>query len=86
MVIYFAGLGAFTFITGWLNSFVSPSFPTGPICLIFLLLGLYYLSRRHEFAADKGTVLLTGGSEAMITALAKLARLNTVPLRWSKLE
>jgi Zn-dependent protease with chaperone function len=86
LIVYFTGLALFGFATSWFNDFVSPRFPTGPICLIFLLLAMYYVSRRNEFAADRGSVRLTGDFEAMITALAKLARLNTIPLRWSKLN
>jgi Zn-dependent protease with chaperone function len=86
LIVYFAGLGAFMFASDWLNGFVSPRFPAGPVCLMIPLLGMYYVSRRHEFAADRGSVRLTGDPEAMISALAKLARLNTIPLHWSRLN
>jgi hypothetical protein len=48
------------------------------------LLSFYFVSRRFEFAADAGSIRLTGDPAAMITALVKLHQLNVMPLEWSK--
>ena len=61
-------------------------FPIGPIILGILLLALYFRSRRNEFAADAGALKLTGDGEALITGLAKLTTLNTMPIHWSKFD
>ncbi len=42
------------------------------------------VSRRFERQADAGAVALTGDPEALISALARLSRLNCMPLDWSK--
>jgi len=60
--------------------------PTGPFFYAILLLALFFISRRNEYAADAGSVKLTGDAESMITALARITRLNTMPLQWSKLN
>jgi hypothetical protein len=52
----------------------------------FGLFLLFFVSRRNEFAADAGAFKLTGDAEAMITALAKVSRLNTMPIHWGKLD
>jgi Zn-dependent protease with chaperone function len=48
------------------------------------LLSFYFVSRRFEYAADIGSIKLTGDPAAMITALVKLHQLNLMPLEWSK--
>ena len=48
-----------------------------------VLFGL--VSRRFEREADAGAVALTGDAEALITGLARLTRLNTMPLDWGRL-
>src|SRR5499433_2474229 len=48
------------------------------------LLTLYFISRRFEYAADAGSIRLTGDPAAMITGLVKLHHLNLMPLEWSK--
>jgi Zn-dependent protease with chaperone function len=62
-----------------------------PVLLPLLLLtGLAavrtFRQRRFERAADAGAVALTGDAEALITALARLARLNLLPMQWGKWE
>ncbi len=49
---------------------------------------LILMARRRSFErqADAGAVQMTGDAEAIITALAKLARLNLMPLEWSRWE
>ncbi len=42
------------------------------------------VSRRFERQADAGAVALTGDPEALITGLAHLTRLNTMPLHWGR--
>ncbi len=44
----------------------------------------YAVSRRFEWTADAGAVKLTNDPKALSSALAKLARLNLVPLDWSR--
>jgi len=51
-----------------------------------LLLFLLFLSRRFEESADSFAVTLTGDPEAMITTLAKLARLNMLPMTWPRFD
>ena len=72
--------------TGLLDSVVPRNFPTGPILYAILLLIIFFISRRNEFAADAGSAQLTGSPEAMMTALARISRLNTMPLQWSKFD
>ena len=48
------------------------------------LLSFYFVSRRFEYAADVGSIRLTGDPAAMITGLVKLHQLNVMPLEWSK--
>jgi Zn-dependent protease with chaperone function len=69
-----------------LERWVPPSFPNGPIFYGLFLLIFFFLSRRNEFVADAGSVKLTGNAEAMITALVRISRLNTMPLHWGKLD
>ena len=45
-----------------------------------------FISRRFEYSADSFAVTITGDSEAMITALAKLARLNLLPMSWARFD
>jgi Zn-dependent protease with chaperone function len=44
----------------------------------------FFISRRFEYAADAGSVAVTGDPRAAISALFKLAQLNMHPLQWSK--
>lgn len=74
------------FSSGLLEHSVSRSVPVGPILYASLLLLVLIRSRRNEFAADAGSVKITGNAEAMITALARVMRLNTMPLHWTKLD
>jgi heat shock protein HtpX len=48
------------------------------------LLTYYFVARRFEFTADATAVRVTGDPEAMITCLAKIYRLNSLPLQWDK--
>ena len=48
------------------------------------LLTYYFVARRFEFTADATAVRVTGDPEAMITCLAKIHRLNWLPLQWDK--
>jgi Zn-dependent protease with chaperone function len=48
------------------------------------LLAYYFVARRFEFTADATAVRVTGDPEAMITCLAKIYRLNSLPLQWDK--
>lgn len=86
MTIAFIVVLAFAFGAGFLEYWLPRGFPNGPIFYGLFLLAFLFISRRNEFAADAGSVKLTGNTEAMITALARLARLNTMPIQWSKLN
>jgi len=52
--------------------------------IVVPLSSFYFASRRFEYAADAGSIKLTGDPAAMITALVKLHHLNLMPLEWSK--
>jgi Zn-dependent protease with chaperone function len=80
------GLATFGYVLAWLDSLMPQRFPTGPIFLLVFFLLAYFISRRNEFAADRGSVQLTGDAEAMITALIKISRLNTLPIHWNRLN
>ncbi|TVQ17713.1 MAG: hypothetical protein EA367_16925 [Leptolyngbya sp. DLM2.Bin15] len=75
------GCGLITFM---ISTLVLPGFPWLPVTLVVSLLAYYLTSRRHEHQADVQAVLLTGNPKAMITALAKLAQFNQMPLEWGK--
>jgi len=79
-------IGGYVFSTIVLERWIPRTFPNGPIFYGLFLLLFFFLSRRNEFAADAGSAKLTGNAEAMITALARLTRLNTMPLQWGKLD
>ena len=49
------------------------------------ILGIYYLSRRNEFAADRAALEFTGDAEAAIRALANLYAVSAAPLRFNGL-
>jgi Zn-dependent protease with chaperone function len=74
------------FAVGWSEQLISPNFPIGPVLYVFVILVVFFVSRRNEFAADAGSVKLTGDAEALITGLAKISRLNTMPIHWGKLD
>ncbi|HEV3421063.1 MAG TPA: M48 family metalloprotease [Candidatus Acidoferrum sp.] len=84
--VTFLLIGGYVFSTTLLERWIPHAFPTGPIFYGLFLLVFFFLSRRNEFAADAGSATLTGNAEAMITALARLTRLNTMPLQWGKLD
>ena len=86
MTMTIAVMFGFGFGAAYSESWFPRAFPLGPIFLALLLLLLYFTSRRNEFAADAGAVKLTGDAEAMITGLAKLSLLNTMPLHWGKVD
>jgi len=48
------------------------------------LLTYYFVARRFEFIADATAVRVTGDPESMITCLAKIYRLNSLPLHWNR--
>jgi Zn-dependent protease with chaperone function len=79
-------IGGYIFSTIVLERWIPRAFPNGPIFYGLFLLLFFFVSRRNEFAADAGSAKLTGNAEAMITALARLTRLNTMPLQWGKLD
>ena len=70
----------------WFGDKLPSSFPAGPAIYAFLLLAIFVVSRSNEFAADAGAFKLTGDAEAIITAFARLSRLNTMPLHWGKAD
>jgi Zn-dependent protease with chaperone function len=74
------------FGVGWSEQWISPNFPIGPLLYACVILAVFFVSRRNEFTADAGSVKLTGDAEALITGLAKVSRLNTMPIHWGKLD
>jgi hypothetical protein len=70
----------------WLERWIPPNFPVGPLVYGCFLFAAFFVSRRNEFSADAGAVKLTGDAEAMITGLARISRLNTMPIHWGKLD
>ncbi|HVH50176.1 MAG TPA: M48 family metalloprotease, partial [Candidatus Bathyarchaeia archaeon] len=68
--------------------FFSPAAQWKPLFdLLFVaipLLTYYFVARRFEFTADATAVGVTGDPQAMITCLAKIHRLNSLPLQWDK--
>lgn len=70
----------------WLERWIPPNFPVGPLVYGCFLFVAFFVSRRNEFSADAGAVKLTGDAEAMITGLARISRLNTMPIHWGKLD
>jgi Zn-dependent protease with chaperone function len=56
-----------------------------PLASAAAVLATVMVSRRLEYQADRGAVELTRDPEAMISALAALARLNDLPLEWGPL-
>lgn len=78
-VVYFSSV---VVLDAWLPHW----FPSGPIFVVAMLLVSHFVSRRGEFDADAGVFRLTGDAEAMITGLAKISRLNTMPIHWGKVN
>lgn len=74
------------FVSNVSGHWLPPQFPAGPVFYGLAFLGALFISRRNEHAADAGSARLTGNAEAMITALARLSRLNMMPLQWAKLD
>ncbi len=55
------------------------------LVLIVAGFGVFYLLSRHfERIADEGSVELVGDTEAMISALLKVSRINLTPIQWGK--
>jgi Zn-dependent protease with chaperone function len=82
--VYYVSLGLYLVLPGYLNSMLPERFPTGPVLFAAMLGVLHFVARKQEFEADAQAVILTGDPEAAITKLAKLSRLNTMPLHWGK--
>jgi Zn-dependent protease with chaperone function len=61
-------------------------FPSGPAVVAGIYLLAFFFARRNEFAADAGSFELTGDAESMITALARISLLNTMPIHWGRLD
>lgn len=86
MTAMYAAIFVLACAGGFFSDQLPHALPFGPICYALLLLALFLTSRRNEYVADAGSVKLTGNAEAMITALAKITRLNTMPMQWSKFD
>jgi Zn-dependent protease with chaperone function len=86
LTAFFAFLLVFGFVGAFAEDRIPAGFPSGPVVYALILLVVFFVSRRNEFSADAGAVQLTGDTEAMITGLAKISRLNTMPIHWSKLD
>lgn len=55
-----------------------------PLCLALVIGVFTVFSHRRERAADAGSGEITGDPEAMISALARLSRMNQMPVQWSR--
>jgi Zn-dependent protease with chaperone function len=86
MTIMFVAVIGMGFGLAYSEYWLPHGFPFGPLFLGLLFLLLFFTSRRNEFAADAGAVKLTGDAEALITSLAKLSQLNTMPIHWGKTD
>lgn len=85
LIVIFWVIGI-SLLTVWFGDWLPPGFPAGPAFYAFLLLSIFVVARSNEFAADAGALKLTGDAEAIITGFARLSRLNTMPLHWSKFD
>jgi Zn-dependent protease with chaperone function len=65
---------------------IPPNFPIGPLIYGVFLLGVFFVARRNEFSADAGSVKITGDAASLITGLAKVSSLNSMPIHWGKLD
>ena len=86
LIIWIVTVAVVAFASGWLQDWIPADIPVGPVLYGAFLLVLFVISRRNEFEADTGAWKLTGDAEAMITALAKISRLNTMPIHWGKID
>jgi Zn-dependent protease with chaperone function len=64
-------------VSGWIEAYLFY-----PVTLLSAWLLLYFISRRCERSADEFATLVTGDPENMIRVLAKLSRMNLLPLQW----
>lgn len=85
-VLIIAAIGLTALASDWVQNWTTINVPLGPVLYGLFLLIVFFYSRRREFEADTGAWKLTGDAEAMITALVKMSRLNTMPIEWSKLD
>jgi Zn-dependent protease with chaperone function len=74
------------FAAGIPQQLIPLGIPAGPALYAIFLCVLFALSRRNEYAADTGAWRLTGDAQALITGLARVSRLNTMPIEWGKLD
>ncbi len=86
-------LGIIFMVTVGVASFVAPALASAAnlerwqpalfaVAIAAAMLVKHYVSRGYERHADALAITLTRDPEAFITALAKLARLNVLPLHW----
>ena len=61
-----------------------PEFTQAMVIIFPPLVGLLAFSRRHEYQADSEAAAATGQPESVVTGLAKLTRLNSMPMRWGR--
>jgi Zn-dependent protease with chaperone function len=83
----FALVGGFTAVAFPYFAFSPPPQWKPLFDLLFVavpLLTYYFVARRFEFIADATAVGVTGDPESMITCLAKIHRLNSLPLHWNR--
>ncbi|MGV8042612.1 MAG: M48 family metallopeptidase [Thermoanaerobaculaceae bacterium] len=80
LVVMVALAWAFWGWGSWLPGWDVPLRAALAVALVLLL------SRQLERSADRHAAALVGDPEALIAALAKLARLNLLPVSWGKLD
>ena len=86
MLVTFIAIIAIGFAAACSQAWLPKGLPWGPALYGIVLFLTFFVSRRNEFSADAGAAKLTGDAEAMMTALARISRLNTMPIHWGKLD
>lgn len=66
----------------WWGGAVAPGWLVWPASFAIGSAVLFAVSRHFERVADRGAVALTRDPEALISALARISRLNHMPLEW----
>jgi Zn-dependent protease with chaperone function len=88
MVVVVTGVMTSTYLTGLYKRFDVDRWwwPMVALPIFAVIILATFRSRRWERTADAASAKLTGDPEAMITGLAKIARLTLTPLEWGRAE
>jgi len=83
LTAYLLFLAAMFWIKPYLMQFLHlPEFTQYLVLSIPPLIGAFAFSRRFEYEADQEAAAATEQPESVVTALAKITRLNSMPIRW----